>query len=151
LKLEILVDGRPVNLESVDLQSVDVREVEPAVFSILYEGRSFEARVIPAGPNVSVEVGPRNLSVEIQDPRNASTKSKSALSGHQEVKAAMPGKVVRILVSEGQVIEPGQGLIVVEAMKMQNEMKAARAGTISRIQAREGATVSAGEVLLSID
>ena len=63
----------------------------------------------------------------------------------------MPGKVVRILVAEGDIVEAGQGLAVVEAMKMQNEMKAPRAGVVKSIKAREGATVSAGEALMVIE
>jgi biotin carboxyl carrier protein len=63
----------------------------------------------------------------------------------------MPGKVVRVLVIEGQEIEPGQGLIIVEAMKMQNEMKASKAGRVVEIKTRDGATVSAGEVLAIIE
>jgi biotin carboxyl carrier protein len=62
----------------------------------------------------------------------------------------MPGKVVRVLVSPGDTVEAGQGLLVVEAMKMQNEMKASRAGKVRSIAAKEGATVVAGEVLATI-
>jgi biotin carboxyl carrier protein len=63
----------------------------------------------------------------------------------------MPGKVVRVLVAPGDTVEAGQGLLVVEAMKMQNEMKASRAGRILTVAAREGATVSAGEILATIE
>ena len=63
----------------------------------------------------------------------------------------MPGKVVRVLVAPGDAVETGQGLVVVEAMKMQNEMKAARAGRVLSVAAREGATVTAGEVLATVE
>ena len=59
----------------------------------------------------------------------------------------MPGKVVRLLVSQGDPVEAGQGIAVVEAMKMQNEMKSARAGTVISLSVKEGDTVSAGQVL----
>ena len=62
----------------------------------------------------------------------------------------MPGKVIRVLVSAGDVVEAGQGLIVVEAMKMQNEIRSPKAGKIERVLAREGQAVSAGETLLVI-
>ena len=65
--------------------------------------------------------------------------------------APMPGKIVRLLVAEGQTVEAGQGLLVVEAMKMQNEMKAPKAGHVVSLTAREGATVAAGEVLAAIE
>ena len=60
----------------------------------------------------------------------------------------MPGKVIRVLVREGDAVEVGQGLVVVEAMKMQNEMKAARTGTVVEVRVRDGDTVSAGDALV---
>jgi biotin carboxyl carrier protein len=63
----------------------------------------------------------------------------------------MPGKVVRVLVAPGDSVEAGQGVAVVEAMKMQNEMKASRAGKVLSVPAKEGATVAAGEVLATIE
>jgi biotin carboxyl carrier protein len=63
----------------------------------------------------------------------------------------MPGKVVRVLVTVGDAVEPGQGIVVVEAMKMQNELKAPRAGKVTGIAAKVGATVTAGEVLATIE
>ena len=63
----------------------------------------------------------------------------------------MPGKVVRLLVAVGDQVTPGQGLIVVEAMKMQNEMKSPKTGTVVEIKTKDGATVSAGEILIVIE
>jgi biotin carboxyl carrier protein len=63
----------------------------------------------------------------------------------------MPGKVVRVLIAPGDSVETGQGLIVVEAMKMQNEMKATRAGRVLSVTVKEGATVSAGQILATIE
>jgi biotin carboxyl carrier protein len=62
----------------------------------------------------------------------------------------MPGKVIRLLVREGDTVEAGQGLVVVEAMKMQNEMKSPKAGQVVKLSAHVGATVAAGEVLVVI-
>jgi biotin carboxyl carrier protein len=62
----------------------------------------------------------------------------------------MPGKVVRVLAAAGEEVQAGQGIVVVEAMKMQNEMKADRAGKVLTIPAQEGATVAAGEVLATV-
>ena len=70
--------------------------------------------------------------------------------GRQEVVAPMPGKIVRVLVTAGQNVEVGQGLVVVEAMKMQNEIRATKSGQAARLLVREGQTVSAGEPLLVI-
>jgi biotin carboxyl carrier protein len=63
----------------------------------------------------------------------------------------MPGKVVRLLVSEGDAVDAGQGLVVVEAMKMQNEMKASRAGRVVEVRVRDGATVGAGDTLVVLE
>ena len=65
--------------------------------------------------------------------------------------ALMPGRVIRVLVEAGQQVEAGQGLIVVEAMKMQNEMKAPRAGRVASVKAEAGAAVSAGDILMVIE
>ena len=70
--------------------------------------------------------------------------------GQQKVTAPMPGKVVRILVSEGATVEADQGLMVVEAMKMQNEIRASISGKVERIFVREGQAVAAGEPLVAI-
>lgn len=63
----------------------------------------------------------------------------------------MPGKAVRVLVSDGQRVESGGGLIVVEAMKMQNEIRCPKAGTVQNIRVHEEQAVSAGEILLSVE
>jgi biotin carboxyl carrier protein len=71
--------------------------------------------------------------------------------GRQEIAAPMPGKVVRVLVKVGDAVEEGQGVVVVEAMKMQNEMKSPKAGTVAEVRTRADATVSAGEVLIVVE
>ena len=63
----------------------------------------------------------------------------------------MPGKVVRVLVAQGEQVEADQGMVVVEAMKMQNELKAGRSGRVTMLAAEEGATVAAGQVLAVIE
>jgi biotin carboxyl carrier protein len=63
----------------------------------------------------------------------------------------MPGKVVRVLVEAGQAVEAGQGLIVVEAMKMQNELKSPKSGTVAELRAANGSTVNAGDVLVVVE
>ena len=130
-----------------------VEAPEPGVWSVLLDGRVFDARVEehPGGALVVVIDGYR-FEVEIRDPRRWSrTSAGRGAEGIQSLAAPMPGKVVRVLVSPGDSVESGQGLVVVEAMKMQNEMKAARAGRVLTVPAKEGATVAAGEVLATIE
>jgi biotin carboxyl carrier protein len=147
---QILVNGREIQLTADEI--ADAREVEPGVFSVLRNGRSFEVHVQPGPESFTVEAGDYRFQVEVRDPRNARRRHDSAIGGgRQKIAAPMPGKVVRVLVTEGQAVEPGQGLIVVEAMKMQNEMKASKAGKVIEIKTLDGATVSAGEVLVIIE
>jgi biotin carboxyl carrier protein len=127
---------------------VDIRQVEPGVYSILAEGCAYEARV----DGQAVVIAGRTFSVEVVDPRRWSRERNDRhAEGRQNVAAAMPGKVVRVLVAQGDLVEAGQGLVVVEAMKMQNEMKAVRAGKVVSLTAVAGATVSAGEILVAIE
>lgn len=131
--------------------SADVQMAEPGVYSILIDGRSYEARVEETPSALVVVLDGRRFEIEVRDPRRLSRKSgRAGADGVQTVAAPMPGKVVRVLAAAGDAVAAGQGLLVVEAMKMQNEMKAPRAGTVLSMSAKEGATVAAGEVLATI-
>jgi biotin carboxyl carrier protein len=130
-----------------------VVQVEPGVFSILRDGRSFEVRVVPGpeGAYSAVLNGIRS-QIEIRDPRAFARKDRAGLGeGRQNVTAPMPGKVIRVLVSVGDLVEAGTGLVVVEAMKMQNEMKSPKAGRVVQLNVSDGTAVSAGEVLAVIE
>ena len=150
MTLEIAVDGRPVTINGQEEGSV--QEVAPGVYSVLYRGKSYEVRIARNGDEWRAMVGDVVLPVEIQDPRNATKRSNATLGHlHQDIKAPMPGKVVRMLVKEGDEVQAGQGLAVVEAMKMQNEMRALRAGRVVKVLAKDGDTVGAGDVLVSLE
>jgi biotin carboxyl carrier protein len=150
MKWQILVDGRPIEIDKGQLESA--RQVESGVFSLLVDGQSFEVRVLPGKQSASVEVQGRRFTVEVRDPRSPSRANKTAVGGErQNVAAPMPGKVIRVLVKKGDVVEPGQGLVVVEAMKMQNEMKASRACRVADVRVRDGDTVGAGETMVVLE
>ncbi|HZE63455.1 MAG TPA: biotin/lipoyl-containing protein [Pyrinomonadaceae bacterium] len=91
--------------------------------------------------------------ITIIDPKRLRSARSSAAHAHgaAEIISPMPGKVVRVLVAAGTTVEAGAGIIVVEAMKMQNEMKAPKAGVVVSVNAEAGATVNAGDVLAVID
>ena len=129
-----------------------IEEVEPGLYSILKDGHSYQVRVAKYRDGYKVEVNGTAGAVALRDPR-ALTRGNSAGggSGRQSIAAPMPGKIVRVLVAVGDVVEPGQGLVVVEAMKMQNEMKAPRAGVVVDIKTQAGATVTAGDILITIE
>ena len=150
MKWQILVDDHPVEIDPSSLDAV--KQVEPGVYSVLVNGQSFQVRVIPAVDGLILEVNGRRFTAEVRDPRDFSRKSRATLgTGRQSVNAHMPGKVVRVLVREGDAVEPGSGLVVVEAMKMQNEMKASRSGRVVEVRVRDGDTVVAGEALVVLE
>lgn len=129
-----------------------VEAAEPGVYSILIEGRSYDAFVTesPAGTLV-VSIDGHRFEIAVRDPRRWSRSTAGAgAEGVQTVASPMPGKVVRVLVAAGEEVAAGQGLVVVEAMKMQNELKSLRAGRVLTLPAREGDTVSAGETLATV-
>lgn len=134
--------------------SASIVEAIPGVFSVLLGDRSFAVSVGP-GATGELEVwtnGDERHVISLADLRDrAGRRSKASGDGPVEVRAQMPGKVIQVLVAPGAVVEAGQGLVVVEAMKMQNEMKAPKGGTVSRMHAREGATVTAGEPLAVVE
>ena len=144
MKRIIRIDGNAVTPAETDA----IVETEPGVYSVLRNGTSYEVRVEAA----HVTVDGRRFEYEVEDPRQWK-RSGDAAGGHGRaaILAPMPGKVVRILVAVGDEVEAGQGIVVVEAMKMQNELKAPRAGRVSAIQISENDSVVAGTVLAVID
>lgn len=165
MKVEVQIDGVVSQLELASENNscrfrlgdqaemvADVQQPEPGVYSILLDGRSYEARVEAGNACWIVFIDGHRFEVVVRDPRRWSRRSgATGAEGRQNVTAPMPGKVVRVLVSRGDPVVPGQGLVVVEAMKMQNEMKAAKPGRVVALPVREGATVGAGEVLATIE
>ena len=135
-----------------DGMQIDAIEVAPNTYSILVNGRAFEAIVVPAAQGVLVRCGGQEFHAVVSDPRawRGGRGALFGMEGKQQIPAPMPGKVVRILVSAGETVEANQGLVVVEAMKMQNEIRAPKSGTIERIFIREGQAVAAGEALVTI-
>lgn len=150
MKWQIAVDGRTIDVDSGQLEAVT--PVEPAVYSVLLDGVSYEIRVNQTPEGLSVETCGRRFTVEVRDPRDTSRGSRASIgSGRQKIAAPMPGKVVRVLVSVGDSVDVGQGLVVVEAMKMQNEMKASHPGRVMEVRAVAGGTVGAGDTLVVLE
>jgi biotin carboxyl carrier protein len=136
------VDDREYELEA--------SEVERDVYLFKYNNRIFEIYVAPNG---IVNLGNHQLEIAITDPKRLRGAGAGAASadGIAEIKTAMPGKLVRVLVAEGAEIKQGEGVLVVEAMKMQNEMKSPKDGIVKEIRFAEGATVNAGDILAVIE
>jgi biotin carboxyl carrier protein len=162
VKYEIAIDGKEAALSVAGTRFEYQREGGAAVdrqysaatasegtWSILIDGRSYAVAILGAG---EISVNGRVFHIDVFDPRELRGRRSAAdSSGPQSVTAPMPGRVIRVLVEPGQTVAADEGLIVVEAMKMQNEMKAPRAGRVAAIKTVAGATVSAGDVLLVIE
>jgi biotin carboxyl carrier protein len=161
MKVEIAIEGRAAKLdvdsgkfryeregaEAIE-REYSIAPLGPGSFSVLIGERSYD---VVASRGV-VRVNGREFAVEVFDPRGLrSRKTAGVGEGRIQIPAMMPGKVVRVLVQEGDEIEKGAGLVVVEAMKMQNEMKSPKAGRVVEVKTRPNATVAAGEVLMVIE
>lgn len=147
MKWQILVDGRPVEIDPERLEAVT--EVEPGVFSAIVGGVSYEVRLLAEPERLKAETAEGRFRVEVVDPRNSRRASAAAHgSGRQNILAPMPGKVIRVLVQKGDHVGAGEGLVVVEAMKMQNELKASRPGQVAEVRVQAGDTVGAGDTLV---
>jgi len=127
----------------------DVVETAPNTFSILVAGQSHQVFLTPASDRrLELETGGFAFSAEVIDPRSWRGRHGGVeAEGRQQIAAPMPGKVVRLLVKAGDAVEAGQGLLVVEAMKMQNEIRSPKRGTVERVLVAEGQAVNAGETL----
>lgn len=144
------LDGQPIE--------ADIVAVAPGVYSVLWQGESFEVRVERAPGGYRVNARGQEFQVSVHDPRRLARHGGLArrsgaapdAEGRQNVTAPMPGKVVKVLVREKVEVEAGQGLVVVEAMKMQNEIRSPKKGLVERIYVSEGASVGAGETLLVV-
>jgi biotin carboxyl carrier protein len=142
------VDGRSLELE--------VRELASGEYLILHDTTVFRCRVQPKPhQRNSFEVSLRGHSYDITviDRKRLRSGHASGVHDHgaAEIVSPMPGKVVRLLVEVGNPVKVGDGVVVVEAMKMQNELKSPKAGVVLSINAEAGATVNAGDVLAVIE
>jgi biotin carboxyl carrier protein len=136
------------------LVDADAIEIAPNIFSVLLNGNSHEIRVTPAPSGTLIlQTGLHEFTAEVIDPRAWRGRRHGTLEaeGRQQILAPMPGKIIRVLIQTGEKVQAGQGLLVVEAMKMQNEIRSPKSGTVERLLVKEGQPVNAGEVLAWID
>ncbi len=141
--------GYRVEVDGVT-HDVDVRKLEADFYSILADGKSYEVSVEPTRDGYQVRHGAAEQLVTLTDPGRRARETLAPEDGPHPIVALMPGKVVRILVHEEQAVSAGQGLVVVEAMKMENEIVAPRDGRVESIAVEPGQTVESGAELLVI-
>jgi len=161
---DIAIDGKNYRLDLNQVEGrwscrLDGREIEvdavlarPDVLSLRIRNKAYEVKCERVGSDLHLWVGSARFGVEVRDPRSLRARVRAVDEhGPRKLTAPMPGKVVRILVSAGAEVEAGAGVLVVDAMKMQNEVKSPKKGTIQKILVAEGAAVNAGDVLAIVE
>jgi biotin carboxyl carrier protein len=139
--LECMVDGRRMTVNAQMLQA--------GVLSLVVDGRQYRCVLDGDG----VWIGGRRVEFTVDDPRSLQGRrgSGAGAEGPRAVKAPMPGRVVRVLVEVGAEVAEGAGVVVIEAMKMQNELKSPKAGRVVRVAIAVGDTVGSGDVLVVVE
>jgi biotin carboxyl carrier protein len=162
--LDATVDGRPVRVQvkgergryTLTLEGetveVDARESGRGAMSLMLDGESHTAFVERHPRGYLVHLREDTLEVELAEAAASGTAEvRRAASGPLSVTAPMPGRLVKVLVEAGQEVRAGQGLVVMEAMKMENELRAPRAGRVAEVRARERQAVETGALLVILD
>lgn len=163
---DVVVDGKTHHLElsrgdktwlcKVDEQEIEVDAALTArdVLSVLVGNKAYEVkRERSLQGDLHLVIGSARYAVDVQDPRSLRTRRATGGSeaGPQKITAPMPGKIVRVLVAVGDEVKAGQGVIVMEAMKMQNELKSPKDGKVQKVLTSEGSTVNPGDTLAVIE
>ena len=166
MKLWVTLEGRDAEVEFHTAGDTLVLEVEGRrleadfhrlpdgeVYSLIVNGRSHEVRVAPAGDGLEVSLHGVTIPVEVRHPLEKTLKALGPAGGRtggETITAPMPGVVVAYRVKPGDTVSPGQAVVVVEAMKMQNELAARHGGVVSEILVAERTSVAAGTPLLRL-
>jgi biotin carboxyl carrier protein len=161
---DVTINGKNYRLDLIHAEGrwscrLDGRDVEvdailprPDVLSLRIGNQAYEIKSERVANELYLWVGSTRFAVEVRDPRSLRGRTRAAdAQGPKKIVTPMPGKVVRLLAREGDEVEPGAGIAVVEAMKMQNEIKSPKKGTVQKILVREGTAVNAGDVLAIVE
>lgn len=153
VQIERLAEGRfQITVDGV-ARPVDVRQTDTGLSLVFEDGRSLEAAAVPQpGGEWLVQLPHVDVSAIVDGQRHQRRGAGGPSgAGAQRVTAPMPGRVVRVLVAVGDEVSHRQGLVVVEAMKMENELGAPKAGRVTEISVTEGVSVEAGRLLIVIE
>ncbi len=162
---EIAIDGKNHKLElnKVDNRwectldgerfNVDAVIARPNVLSLIVDGQAFEVKRERTATDLHLWVKSARFGVDVRDPRSLRSRRAAGggVEGPQKLLAPMPGKIVRVIAPAGTAVTAGQGVLVIEAMKMQNELKSPKDGVVKQVIAAEGTSVTAGEVLAIVE
>jgi len=154
--VEIEENGKSVYRISVDGNEflVDDKKTGRTNFSLIVDNRSFEIEVDNTDDEYRVLVDGRNYRIHLVDERRVrvgAAQSGLQLQGRQMVSVPMPGKIIAVLVAIGDAVEMGQGLVIVEAMKMENEVRSPISGEVKEIKVKPGDTVEGGALLVIVE
>jgi biotin carboxyl carrier protein len=139
------LNGQPIHIDAV----IPRRDV----LSLLIDGHTYEIKREQTASDLHMWVGGDRFTVQLYDPRSLRSRQHAATDdkGPKKIVAPMPGRVVRLCVAENSTVETGQGIVVVEAMKMQNEIKSPKKGTVKKISAIPGEAVNPGDILAIVE
>ena len=137
-----------------DRFEADLCRVGPLSFSVIIDNRSFDFDVARDGEETVVASRSGSTRLTVADPARRAARAagkRRELSGRVEIKSAMPGRVINVLVAPGDEVKAEQGIIVVEAMKMENEVKAPKAGKVVEVKVVAGQAVEKGQLMIVIE
>jgi len=135
-----------ITIDNKEPFTIDVIDKQTGSYSVIYKGKAYEFDVEDKENQYNVLVKGRLYSLELVNQKSTTTKSKE--TGEQKLTAKMPGKIIKIQVKEGDEVTKGEGIIIMEAMKMENELKAPTTGKVKKIIVKEGQNVDAGADLI---
>ncbi len=142
-----------VTIDGVD-SLIDSKQVNARLYSLLWDKQSIIVDVSAIGEEFIVSYSGKNHKLHVIDERRARRGNETTGvlgSQNKELRSMMPGKVVQLLVAEGDVVEKDQGIIIIEAMKMENEIRAVAEGVVKTVHVTTGQAVESGELLVELD
>jgi biotin carboxyl carrier protein len=152
---EVDINRRAANIVEAQVGDrkyvLEARAVQPGLYWLNWENRSIEVVVTEKNDGCLVMLGGRQILVELGDVRTSLRHAQQGQQGTVQVRAPMPGKVIRVLVKDGDSVEANQGIVVMEAMKMQNEIKSPKNGTVKKIGITAGSAVNSGDLLAEVE
>lgn len=163
MKYEVEIEGRTVQIEfeqsgdkinaTIDGTPYEATLLSPetGVYTLFIAGKVYELTVSASGESLTIAVAGERMSARVIDRKHARRKHGLGGAGVETLCAPMPGRVVQLLKAAGDAVQPGEGIVVIEAMKMQNELSASKAGTVVEVKVNVGQTVGTGDVLAVIE
>jgi biotin carboxyl carrier protein len=150
---ELAADSFSIRFGENSFQA-DLRKVGPVSFSVIVDNRSFDFDVARDGDETVVASRSGSTRLTVADAARRTVRAsgkRREVSGRVEIKSAMPGRVVNVLVAVGDEVKDNQGIIVVEAMKMENEVKSPKAGKVVDVKVAAGQAVEKGQLMIVIE